>query len=199
MNRTRAKRAGAAVAIATAVLAGCGQQNGMGGQEGEVPPAPPAPNGQPPEGQPPGGPPPEGQPPGQPPGSQPPGGQQQGQDPVAQKQALQGKIDQLLEQQPITFEPDTADITQQGEESVTKASELIKQAPPEMRFQIVGHVARTGDPGNAMELSKERAQAVSDKLVESGVAADRMDVIGKGDTAPLEDFESSRRVEIKVL
>lgn len=162
----------------------------MGGQEGEVPP--PAPNGQPPEGQPPGGPPPE----GPPPGGQPPG--QQDQDPAAQKEQLQGQFDHLLEQNPITFEPSTADITQQGQDAVTKVAEMIKQAPPEMRFQVIGHVARVGDPANAMALSKERAQAVAKQITQSGVAPERLEVLGKGDTEPLEDFESSRRVEIKV-
>lgn len=181
MQRTRVRYAGAAAALAAAVLAGCGNQGGMGGQEGEVPPAPPAPTGQPP-----GGMPPEGQPPA-------------GQDPAAAKQALQDQVNQQLQQNPITFEPDSAELTPQSQESITKLAEAAKQAPPEVRFQVVGHVAKTGSPENAQQLSQERAQAVVDELAASGVPADRMEAVGKSDMEPKESMEASRRVEIVVM
>lgn len=172
MYRTRAKYVGAAAAMAAAVLAGCGQEGGMGGQEGQVPPAPPPPA--------------QGQPP-------------QGQDPAAAKAALQGQLDQLLQQNPITFEPDSAQLTQQGQETVTKASELAKQAPQELRYQIVGHVAKVGSPEKAQQLSQERAQAVADKVAQAGISPDRLEVIGKGDAEPKGTPEESRRVAIVVV
>ena len=174
MDRIKATNAVAGIAFAAALLAGCsGGQQGQGGQEGEVPPAapPPAPEQQ----------------------QQPPKP-----DPAAAKAALQQKIDQALQQHPITFEPDTANLTEQGEQTATKAAELAKSAPQDMRFTIAGFIANTGTPKpQDQELSQQRAQAVADKFKEAGVPAERLEAVGRG--AAQGNQESDRRVEIKIM
>ena len=175
MDRIKATNAVAGIAFAAALVAGCsgGQQQGQGGQEGEVPPAAPAPEQQ------------QQQQPPKP-------------DPAAAKAALQQQIDQALQQRPITFEPDTANLTEQGKQTATKAAELAKSAPQELRFTIAGFIANTGTPKpQDQELSQQRAQAVADKFKEAGVPAERLEAVGRG--AAQGNQESDRRVEIKIM
>ncbi|MCA1195006.1 OmpA family protein [Saccharopolyspora sp. 6V] len=151
---------GVAAAALVALLAGCsggGGDQGQGGQEGEVPPAPPAQQQE--------------QTPAPPPSP----------DPAAAKTALQQQIDQALAQSPITFEADSADLTEQGEQTAKKAAELAKSAPQELKFTITGYVADTGNPSpKDQELSQQRAQAVADAFTEAGVPKERLEVVGKG-------------------
>ncbi|MEU6128742.1 OmpA family protein [Saccharopolyspora sp. NPDC047091] len=153
---------GVAAAALVALLAGCsggGDHQGQGGQEGEVPPAPPAQQQQ------------------QQPEQQPPAAP----DPAAAKAALQQQIDEALKQSPITFDADSAKLTQQGEQTATKAAELAKSAPQELKFTVTGYVADTGNPSPTdQELSQQRAQAVADKFTEAGVPQERLEVVGKG-------------------
>ena len=67
---------------------------------------------------------------------------------------------------------------------------------------IVGHTDAQGKDEMNMELSERRAQAVKTFLVKEGIAADRIDVEGAGETQPVADNTSpegranNRRVEI---
>ncbi|WP_243790509.1 OmpA family protein [Saccharopolyspora gloriosae] len=160
MDRTKAHYGVAAATLAVALLSGCGGggDQGQGGQEGQVPPAPPAQQQQ------------EEQPPPPP-----------GPDPEAAKTELQQQIDQALQQSPITFKADSRELTEQGEQTATKAAELAKSAPQELKFTITGFVADTGSPSpEDQQLSQQRAQAVSDKFAAAGVPAERLEVVGKG-------------------
>lgn len=172
----------AGIAFAAALLAGCtgGQQGpggyqGQGGEEGQVPPAPPAAEQQPPQPQ---------APPAQ--------------DPAAAKAALQQQIDEALKQSPITFEPDSANLTESGNQSAQKIAELAKAAPQELRFTIAGFVANTGTPSPGdQQLSQERAQKVADMFTQAGVPQDRLQVESRGAAQGAQD--SDRRVDINVM
>lgn len=159
MDRTKTHYGVAAAALAVALLSGCsgGGDQGQGGQEGEVPPAPPAQQQE--------------QAPPPPPGP----------DPAAAKAALQQQIDQALQQSPITFQADSPELTEQGEQTAQKAAELAKSAPQELKFTVTGFVANTGSPSpEDQQLSQQRAQAVADKFAAAGVPAERLEVVGKG-------------------
>lgn len=54
-----------------------------------------------------------------------------------------------------------------------------------LRFTIEGHADRRGDPAANMALSVSRAQSVRAYLVAAGVEDDRLHVVGKGDTEPV--------------
>ncbi len=75
----------------------------------------------------------------------------------------------------------------------------------EVKVQIVGHTDNRGAAAANLTLSMERAEAVRNYLLGRGVAADRMAVEGKGDTAPIasNDTEAgralNRRTEIIVV
>lgn len=186
MRRTNVKYAAAVIACTSALLAGCG-----GGPEGGMP-APPAPPGG--EQQPGGG---EQPPPG---GGeqQPPGGMGEGEQGGDQAKAqLQGQLDQLNQSAPITFDPDSSELNEQGKQTVTKVAEMLKTAPQELKFQVSGFTASgTTSDKDSKELSQARAQAVADQLAQAGIPAERLQVNGEGDAGG--DPAASRKVEVKV-
>ncbi|PRX50320.1 outer membrane protein OmpA-like peptidoglycan-associated protein [Prauserella shujinwangii] len=119
------------------------------------------------------------------------------------KRDLQVRLDQLLAAEPITFQPDTAELTVQGTRSVSRVADMLTAAPANVTFEVGGHVARVpgGDPEGARTLSEERARVVANKLVEAGIAEDRVRAVGYGDTRPRSESGTTdldRRVEITV-
>ncbi|TDC93744.1 OmpA family protein [Saccharopolyspora aridisoli] len=183
MRRTNVNYAAAVIACTSALLAGCG-----GAPEGgQQPPGAPQP-GQPQ----PGG---EQQPP---PGGEQPGGMGAGDQGGDQAKAqLQGMLDQLNQSTPITFDPDSSELTDQGKETVTKAADMLKSAPQGVMFQVAGFTASgTSSSQDSKELSQARAQAVVDQLAQDGVPAERLQATGEGDAGG--DPAASRKVEIRV-
>ncbi|RJQ79220.1 OmpA family protein [Pseudonocardiaceae bacterium YIM PH 21723] len=123
----------------------------------------------------------------------------------AAKQNLQDRLREKLAAQPVTFEPDAAQLTPEGEQAVRTIAEAL-QAAPGIRVEVAGHVADLpGDAEGAMQLSQQRAAAVVDQLVAAGIARDRLVAQGYGGTKPVagndtpEGQAANRRVEIAVL
>ncbi|WP_020669894.1 OmpA family protein [Amycolatopsis nigrescens] len=109
---------------------------------------------------------------------------------------LQAELDRQLAAEPVTFEPDSAELTAAGERAVRRVAELLSNDPPE--FEVGGHVARApGGEAAAVALSQERADAVAKRLVAAGVPADRVTAKGYGDSRPATKGDD-RRVELKV-
>lgn len=120
---------------------------------------------------------------------------------AAAKAELEGKIAQLLQQKPITFEPDSARLTSQGQQSIQQVGEWMTHSPGELNLEILGYTAPDpGSPTNAQELAQQRAQTVVDQLVGMGVPTQRLKATGVG-TAPPGGGEpaSLRRVDVKLL
>ncbi len=69
---------------------------------------------------------------------------------------------------------------------------------------VIGHTDSTGPAATNQTLSEERAQAVADYLVDVGVEAERLQVIGRGEDQPIADNNSeegraqNRRVDFLV-
>jgi outer membrane protein OmpA-like peptidoglycan-associated protein len=118
--------------------------------------------------------------------------------PVAGEE-LQRRIDDELASHPITFRPDRATLTREGERAVGRIAELIGGADRSTRFEVGGHVA-AGPGGHraALELSRQRARVVIDRLVEEGIDADRLTARAYGDTVPAPRGHDDRRVDITV-
>jgi len=76
---------------------------------------------------------------------------------------------------------------------------------PSMKFEISGHTDNTGSIRINQKLSRERASAVVDYLVERGIPPEMLVFKGYADTQPVTDNgtaqgrEQNRRVEFKVL
>ena len=86
---------------------------------------------------------------------------------------------------------------------------LMKENP-NMRVQILGHTDNRGTDEYNQTLSEKRAQSCVNYLVSKGIAADRLEAIGKGESEPIADNEingkdnpagraKNRRTEFKIL
>lgn len=114
------------------------------------------------------------------------------------KQALQAQIDDVLAADPITFEPDTAELTGEGKRTAERIAELAANAPSDARLEIDGHVAKgPGGKSAARKLSQERAEAVVKVLTDAGIPADQLVARGFGDSRPSTKGDD-RRVEVRV-
>ena len=75
---------------------------------------------------------------------------------------------------------------------------------PTAELEIVGHTDRVGPAANNDRLSLRRAERVRDEVTRLGVAADRVQVSGRGEREPLVPTEDevaeprNRRVEISI-
>ncbi|MBN6034974.1 OmpA family protein [Amycolatopsis sp. 195334CR] len=115
------------------------------------------------------------------------------------KRELQAEIDQLLAAEPITFTPDTAELTAESEQTVSRIREVLAKAPADATFEVGGHVAKTpGDEESGLELSRQRAEAVAKLVAGEAVPAERITAKGYGDTRPKAGGGDDRRVEITV-
>ncbi|WP_223649866.1 OmpA family protein [Hymenobacter psoromatis] len=75
------------------------------------------------------------------------------------------------------------------------------RARPALRLRIAGHTDRVGESDKNQVLSEQRAAAVKAYLVRVGIAADRLETVGYGDTRPLYPSPDARnrRVEVSQL
>lgn len=75
---------------------------------------------------------------------------------------------------------------------------------PASEVMVIGHTDRVGSVDGNDRLSKTRAEGLSDQLIESGVAAEKLAAVGRGERDPLVptddevDEPKNRRVEISV-
>jgi OOP family OmpA-OmpF porin len=107
------------------------------------------------------------------------------------------------------FDVGKADIKPEFE-PVLKAAARILQKNPDARLTITGHTDTIGSDEYNQRLSERRAEAVKQYLVSRGVAAERLDVVGKGRSEPLVPSTTSegrdnpdarainRRVELRI-
>ena len=105
----------------------------------------------------------------------------------------------------IHFESGSSKLRPESAAVLQPLSELLKQQP-ELRLQIIGHTDADGETEANQELSLQRAAAVKTALTESyQVAAERLEVSGKGESQPLAENDTAhgkaqnRRVEFVKL
>lgn len=73
------------------------------------------------------------------------------------------------------------------------------------KVRVEGHTDNVGKPEKNLKLSQDRAQSVVNYLVKKGVAPERLEAIGHGDTKPIEDNKTAkgraqnRRVEFNIV
>jgi outer membrane protein OmpA-like peptidoglycan-associated protein len=81
----------------------------------------------------------------------------------------------------------------------------VLKANPEVRVQLNGYTDSVGDAQSNYQLSIRRAQSVRDFLVRNGVSANRITVVGYGESSPRGDNRTNRgrdmnrRVDIIVI
>lgn len=132
--------------------------------------------------------------------SAPSGGGATGDLDAAAQQQLRSSIAALLAGAPISFEPDSPQLTAPGAATVGKVLALLTPAPG-ARLQIDGYVAAGPGDGKltAQQLSDQRAATVRDALVAGGVPADRITATGKGEDSTSTVRSQGRRAAITVV
>jgi outer membrane protein OmpA-like peptidoglycan-associated protein len=100
----------------------------------------------------------------------------------------------------ITFDIGKSTIKPESMGEINRIAKLMTDNPG-LKFSVEGHTDNTGSAATNQTLSDARSKAVVDKLVEMGVAKDRLTSAGKGQNSPIADNSTdegrakNRRVE----
>jgi outer membrane protein OmpA-like peptidoglycan-associated protein len=100
----------------------------------------------------------------------------------------------------ITFDVGKSTIKPESMGEINRIVTLMTENP-DLKFSVEGHTDSTGNAASNQTLSEARSAAIVDKLVELGIAADRLSASGKGAGTPIADNATdegrakNRRVE----
>ena len=100
----------------------------------------------------------------------------------------------------ITFDVGKATIKPESMGEINRIVQLMTENP-DLKFSVEGHTDSTGNATSNQTLSEQRSQAIVAKLVELGIAQDRLTAVGKGQNSPIADNNTdegrakNRRVE----
>ena len=104
----------------------------------------------------------------------------------------------------VSFESGSAKLTDAAIKDLEKLTRALEKFP-EVKVEIVGHTDSKGNDKKNRKLSLQRADAVRDQLVKTGVAKDRLSTRGAGEDEPLDSNETedgranNRRIEFRVI
>lgn len=104
----------------------------------------------------------------------------------------------------VNFETNKAVLLPTSKKILDEAAEVLTKFP-DIRLEVQGHTDNVGKPEKNLKLSQERAQSVVDYLVSKGIAKDRLEAKGYGDSMPKVPNDTkagqaeNRRVEFKRL
>ena len=104
----------------------------------------------------------------------------------------------------VQFELNSSELTAGSSESLDKVVDAMNEYGT-LRIEIQAHSDSSGDAAYNQSLSEKRASSVRDYLVGKGIASDRMEAKGYGESQPIADNDTrdgrvaNRRVELKVI
>jgi OOP family OmpA-OmpF porin len=104
----------------------------------------------------------------------------------------------------VNFDFDKSDIRPDSRPVLDQAAEVLRQNP-NVRVSVEGYTDNIGTESYNQKLSVRRAEAVFRYLVNHGVAPERMEVVGYGESHPVADNDTesgraqNRRVELQIL
>lgn len=117
---------------------------------------------------------------------------------------VQTQINALVGESPIRFAPLSAEIEPDSDPTLVEVAILVAQLPS-TPFEVVGHTDDVGNEQENLLLSQDRAQAVVDRLIELGVAGERMSSRGEGEAKPIAENDTdegkaaNRRIEFVLV
>lgn len=115
----------------------------------------------------------------------------------ALKAELAKKKTSVVSASALFFNFDSAKLLDRAKASMQILQEVIKAAPKDQVFTIVGHAdAKTGSPEYNQKLSERRAKAVYDYLVEQGVNPNQLTWKGVGSSQNIFPVNGTNRVVI---
>jgi outer membrane protein OmpA-like peptidoglycan-associated protein len=103
----------------------------------------------------------------------------------------------------ILFDVNKATLRPASEAELTKLAAILNKYP-DTNILLAGHTDATGSDEYNLDLSRLRAQSVSNYLASQGVASNRFSIMGYGETLPIADNETevgrqlNRRVEVAI-
>ena len=101
----------------------------------------------------------------------------------------------------VHFAFDSAGLTAQGRAVLDDEIATLK-ANPNMKVELAGHTCSIGSEAYNQKLSERRAKSAYNYLVSNGIAAERLTMVGYGETRPAfsndteEGRSKNRRVEL---
>ncbi len=104
----------------------------------------------------------------------------------------------------VTFAFDSANLTPAAQQSLTSVAQILNQYP-ESHMVVTGHTDDVGSDQYNLGLSKRRAGSVASFLISNGVAGQRIQQQGLGETSPKVPNTNetnraiNRRVELVVI
>ena len=104
----------------------------------------------------------------------------------------------------ITFDTDKATIKSSSKNRLDNAVDVMKRYP-DIRVMITGHTDAQGGYRHNVDLSRRRADAVRDYMVEQGIDAKRIETRGVGPDEPISTNDTTegralnRRIEFTIL
>lgn len=104
----------------------------------------------------------------------------------------------------VRFEFDHALITSEARPVLDEAVRVL-QDESEIRLALEGHTDAVGTEAYNQRLSERRAHAVAAYLADGGISLGRIDVVGRGESAPVAENDTydgraqNRRVELHAL
>ncbi len=107
--------------------------------------------------------------------------------------------------QKIFFATGKATLKPASMQLLDKVADLLKQNPQVKLIRIEGHTDSRGNPKRNLVLSQRRAEAVRQYLISKGVAPDRLQAVGYGDSRPIAPNDTrkgraaNRRVEFIIV
>ncbi len=115
------------------------------------------------------------------------------------------KLQQTFVVENINYDYDKADIRPEAAVEVDKIVQFL-QDNPTISIELSSHTDSRGEDNYNLKLSKKRAETAKAYIVSKGIAANRINSAGYGETKPLipdaateEDFQKNRRTEFKII
>ena len=122
---------------------------------------------------------------------------------VGESGTCQQEFDGFLATQQIEFATSSARIEPSSYSLLAMLAAIARNC--EANIQVIGHTDGEGDRRKNIALSRERAASVKLYLVRSGVAEERVEALGYGESRPIADnntasgHEQNRLIEFRVL
>ncbi|WP_019933626.1 OmpA family protein [Oceanimonas smirnovii] len=96
-----------------------------------------------------------------------------------------GSENRVLQQDIIVlFAHDRSNITPEYQNEINQMAAFMTENPG-LKLLLEGHASRVGTEEYNLALSKRRAETVRDALMQQGVAGNRLDIIGYGESKPV--------------
>lgn len=117
---------------------------------------------------------------------------------------LKADVIELKEGITILFKTGSDELLEESKPILNEVATVMDRNA-NLRIRVEGHTDADGSESSNLKLSEKRAKAVRDYLIAWGIASDRLDSVGCGETAPVADNETdegkqkNRRVEFVIL